>query len=101
MLHTLPLSKASTDSEAGVEMLQVEKQRKFPQSVNDIPRLISIAEIIKREFATLVSTNKAGVGNPPGTVLYQYNMMSHREEDGHLPQDEGTDELLLALDGKN
>jgi hypothetical protein len=95
MLHTLPNPGASSNLPETEEQPKTKK-RKLASSAKDIPRLISIAEIVKREFALLVLANKAGSGNPPGTVLHQYNVIDCLD----TPHGE-QDEILLALEGKN
>lgn len=95
MLHTLPNAGPRSNLPETEEQPKTKK-RKLASSAKDIPRLISIAEIVKREFALLVLANKAGSGNPPGTVLHQYNVIDCLES----PHGE-QDEILLALEGKN
>ena len=84
---------------------RLTKRRKLASSTDDLPRLISVVEIVKREFRALVLKQKAGLGNPPGTLLHQYNVLACLEGDQPPLQDnsEGlsSEELLLALEGKN
>lgn len=84
---------------------RLTKRRKLASSTDDLPRLISVVEIVKREFRALVLKQKAGLGNPPGTLLHQYNVLACLEGDQPPLQgnSEGlsSEELLLALEGKN
>jgi hypothetical protein len=81
------------------------KRRKLASSTNDLPRLISVVEIIKREFHGLVLRKKAGLGNPHGTLLHQYNALACLEDDQPLPEGReeslSSEDMLLALIGKN
>jgi hypothetical protein len=81
------------------------KRRKLVSSTDDLPRLISVVEIIKREFHRLVLRKKAGLGNPPGTVLHQYNILACLEDEQPPPKGREErlthEEMLLALEGKN
>lgn len=112
-LHTLPAPPKPTkpgqavpaDTTQEDEGNRPTKRRKLASSTDDLPRLISVVEIIKREFHSLVSNKKAGSGNPPGTLLYQYNVLACLEDDQLPPKgsEEGLSggDLLLALEGKN
>lgn len=94
-LHTLPNPDARSASNETIEEPKTKK-RKLSRATKDIPRLISVVEIVKREFATLVTAGKAGTGNPPGTLLRQYNLINCLE--GREEQQDG---VLIALEGKN
>jgi len=95
VLHTLPNAEPKQAEDAGEEPA-VTKKRKLPSPTEDIPRLISVAEIIKREFVALVASNKAGAGNPSGTVLHQYNVLEC------LPTSETNQTNILSLlEGRN
>lgn len=97
MLHTLPNPDTQSSTKQADEGQEPKtKKRKLASSTRDISRLISIAEIVKREFAALVKANKAGSSGSPGAVLYQYNVIDCFES----PQEE-QDPILLALEGKN
>jgi hypothetical protein len=94
VLHTLPHAEQQQAKNAGEE--PPAKKRKLPSPTDDTPRLISVVEIIKREFMALVASNKAGTGNPPGTLLHQYNVLDCLS----TPEADDTD-ILSALEGKN
>jgi len=112
-LHTLPAPPKTTKPGKAVPAAVAQedednrptKRRKLASSTDDLPRLISVVEIIKREFHRLVLNKKAGSGNPPGTLLHQYNILACLEDDQPAPKggEEGLSggELLLALEGKN
>jgi hypothetical protein len=73
------------------------KRRKLASSTEDIPRLITVVEIVKREYSKALS-KKASETSPIPATLHQYNYL------GCLPTDRGfeeQDELLVALEGKN
>jgi hypothetical protein len=95
VLHTLPHVELQQAKDEGEEA-PAKKKRKLAPPTDDTPRLISVVEIIKREFVTLVASDKAGAGNPPGTVLHQYNILDCLS----TPEVEETD-ILSALEGKN
>lgn len=84
------------------EDIRTTKRRRLASPTDDLPRLISVVEIIKREF---YKQKKSGSGNPPGTLLYQYNVLACLEDD--QPPLRGSEEgmsggeLFLALEGKN
>lgn len=112
-LHTLPAQPKPTKPGQAVPAATVQedegcrptKRRKLASSTDDLPRLISVVEIVKREFRGLVLKQKAGPGNPPGTLLHQYNVLACLEGD-QPPLTGGSEELfseglLLALEGKN
>lgn len=112
-LHTLPAPPKPTKPGQAVptamaeegEDIRATKRRKLASPTDDLPRLISVVEIIKREFHRLVLNKKAGSGNPPGTLLHQYNVLACLEDDQPPPKggEEGLSggELFLALEGKN
>jgi len=112
-LHTLPAQPKPTKPGQAVPAATVQedegsrptKRRKLAPSTDDLPRLISVVEIVKREFRGFILKQKAGLGNPPGTLLHQYNVLACLE--GEQPPPKGSseglssEELLLALEGKN
>jgi hypothetical protein len=111
-LHTLPApSKATKPGQALPITAQEDEgnrpttRRRLASPTDDLPRLISVVEIIKREFQRLVLNRKAGLGNPPGTLLHQYNVLACLEDDQPPPKgsEEGlsSEGLFLALEGKN
>ncbi|KAG9124455.1 hypothetical protein FRC07_011582 [Ceratobasidium sp. 392] len=70
VLHTLPHKHGVTQQETGSSATEpVAKKRKITASTNDTPRLISVVEIIKREFkdAPLHQYNELGCLDEPGT----------------------------------
>jgi hypothetical protein len=95
VLHTLPHGEQQQTEEAEGKPT-AKKRRKLASPTDHISRLVSVVEIIKREFVALVTSNKAGEGNPPGTLLHQYNVLDCLE----TPETEHAD-ILSALEGKN
>ncbi|KAG8834818.1 hypothetical protein FRC17_006926 [Serendipita sp. 399] len=100
MLHTLPHSAKPREHLQTEE--PVTKKEKLASSTANIPRLVSVTEIIKREFATLVAANKGGPHNPPGALLYQYNMVGTLP-DHRMESAEEVDPMVVlqALEGKS
>lgn len=97
ILHTLPV-KPNTQKETQTESEGGGKKRKLSPATNDVPRLISVVEIIKREFA--------------GPALHQYNEIGCLEasESGgpfvaaEIPNEAGEERqtaLQKALEGKH
>lgn len=112
-LHTLPAQSKPTRPGQAVPAVMAQeddgtrptKRRKLASSTDDLPRLISVVEIVKREFHGLVLRTKAGLGNPPGTLLHQYNVLACLEDD-QPPRKDGeegltSEEMILVLEGKN
>ncbi|PVG04052.1 hypothetical protein CPB86DRAFT_691147, partial [Serendipita vermifera] len=97
VLHTLPLEKGQVIDDKVDEDGPPRKRRKLASSVEDIPRLISVVEIVKREYSKSSSKSLHGT-SPLKPALHQYNLLgclSTTEKNGQQ------DELLVALDGKN
>jgi hypothetical protein len=93
-LHTLPAAKTVVRpvkvhaSDAPDDTTRDTKERGIPLSAATIPRLISVVEIIKREYLKTVEMNDSHVV----AGLHQYN------EIGYLEQRQA---LALALEGTN
>jgi len=97
-LHTLPATKTDANEPAGAAQMpnSEAKEKGISMSTSTIPRLISVVEIIKREYL-----NASDMTVLSG--LHQYN------EIGHLEQREANDaengnrsqSLAMALEGKN
>lgn len=94
VLHTLPRGEQPRENVAEDEP-PTKKKRKLASSTDNIPRLISVAEIVKREFVSLVASGQAGEGNPSGTLLHQYNSIGCLQG-----PEQGRDQILEALEGK-
>ena len=92
-LHTLP--NYSNKSTEAVNPQKIEKERGLSPSTTTIPRLLSVVEIIKREYlATLGSTSLRG--------LHQYNEIGCFDQDKSTAKDARTQTTLaVALEGKN
>ena len=75
-------------------------ERSMSASTRNIPRLISVAEIIKREYFKELSPG------PESTGLYQYNHLGFVEEyaiNSESQKDEAQRQeyIMSALEGKN
>lgn len=75
-------------------------QAKSPHSTSNIPRLISVSEIIKREYFRKLP--------PDSTGLYQYNYLGYLEEDdpalsnpNTLDENDRAEYIRAVLEGKN
>jgi len=75
-------------------------QAKSPHSTSNIPRLISVSEIIKREYFRNLP--------PESTGLYQYNHLGYLEEDdaalsnpNTLDENDRVEYITAVLEGKN
>ncbi|QRV74709.1 hypothetical protein RhiJN_02724 [Ceratobasidium sp. AG-Ba] len=92
VLHTLPY-KQCDEQHTGKSS---SKKRKIGSSTNDVPRLISVVEIIKREFKEggLYQYNELGSLDTPGT-------RQGRVEVPTEPGEERQAAVLEALQGKN
>ncbi|OCH94877.1 hypothetical protein OBBRIDRAFT_884432 [Obba rivulosa] len=109
-LHTLPAKKQQSipstedavddtetpvqDAEDGVSKLESEKSR-MASSMSTIPRLVSVAEIIKREYLKGLSPELAESGNLSG--LHQYNEVGELADEGGVSRE---DALASMLRGK-
>ncbi|TBU25179.1 hypothetical protein BD311DRAFT_728165 [Dichomitus squalens] len=120
VLHTLPASKGkapTVDDQAGVQddapqghppgekdNVARPKTNGLHPTMSTIPRLISVVEIIKREYLKTLDPTLARQGSLSG--LHQYNEIGSLEEEGLL-EGSGNDEqdrqeaLLQALSGRN
>ena len=119
MLHTLPASKVEPPvvDQGGVERstpqaLQAGKQDNAAQtksnglhsSISTIPRLVSVVEIIKREYLKTLDPKLAQQGSLSG--LHQYNEIGSLEEEGFV-EGSGNEEqdrqeyIVQALSGRN
>ncbi len=122
MLHTLPVAKGKAPVPDGESEIQDGappqpsesenpdcgekgvKTNRMHTSMANIPRLVSVVEIIKREYLKTVDPALAQAGSISG--LHQYNEIGDLEEQGLL---EGTGDeeqdriqsLAQALQGRN
>lgn len=96
-LHTLPASKAAILEPPNATQLPNcdTNERSISMSTSTIPRLISVVEIIKREYL-----NKSDMGLLSG--LHQYNEVGHFDQPGVATTNEGRAQTLAtALEGKH
>lgn len=110
IIHTIPAAKQDAPADKSNSPAQnktpvsTKDTERMPQSVSNVPRLISVVEIIKREYLKQLDAIHQDHGKLTG--LYQYN------EIGDLPglTTEGSEEdreearvaaLTNALQGKH
>ncbi|KAI0079181.1 hypothetical protein K474DRAFT_1737380 [Panus rudis PR-1116 ss-1] len=99
-LHTLPSDKKQSENQD--EESNSDASSKMPASMSTIPRLISVAEIIKREYVKKLDADQAEAGSLTG--LHQYNELGTLpEQEPAEPQDREAarlEALSTALQGK-
>lgn len=110
MLHTLPGEKgkgAQSEervAEAGTESARGGKRERMKTCMSTIPRLVSVVEIIKREYLKTLDGTVAEGGTLSG--LHQYNEIGELDEAG-FGEKAGNEEearlqsLARALHGRN
>lgn len=115
VLHTLPaVRKESTGStnpapqDAAVPTREGQptpetKKPRIHSAVANVPRLISVAEIIKREYLKTLSPEQSEAGKLSG--LHQYNEISTFEDDNQGDPEETPEQarqraITAALQGK-
>lgn len=107
-LHTCPAAKPSAN-----ELVELPKsanaldggipdatERRMLVSTTTIPRLISVVEIIKREYLKTLEITQSRVLSG----LYQYNEIGYLEQhesDDSIPSEDRMQVLAMALEGKN
>ncbi|KDQ15847.1 hypothetical protein BOTBODRAFT_173518 [Botryobasidium botryosum FD-172 SS1] len=118
VLHTLPAEKSSvSEKTSGTDVVApitgheqddapppAKKQRLSP-STESIPRLVSVAEIIKREFSVIMAEKRKKSANNETVELHQWNEVGCLEDlqGSDKPAETEADRaeaLLLALEGK-
>ncbi|KAE9410662.1 hypothetical protein BT96DRAFT_778216, partial [Gymnopus androsaceus JB14] len=97
VLHTLP---KSPDASGAQSDLSKDASNATSSSLITVPRLISVVEIIKREYIKLLDTKRSTrlVG------LHQYNEIGSLEELGLVSgetDEQRTQRIAMALEGKN
>lgn len=115
IFHTFPSVRpleppAPSDSNIEVdEVEQLPKPQKLNASTATIPRLVTVVEIVKREYGKWAATRKTQDGKPVEDSmrmgLHQYNVLGCLEDLGIVPLQEQeldkSEQLRLALEGKN
>jgi hypothetical protein len=105
-LHTLPATKMITVERVEVPKAQDApdskdtKERGISLSTTTIPRLISVVEIIKREYLKTLEMTRSNVLSG----LHQYNEIGYLEQEteGSVPSGwDRTQALAMVLEGKN
>ncbi|KAF8518470.1 hypothetical protein JB92DRAFT_2902653, partial [Gautieria morchelliformis] len=105
VLHTFPFAKDSSVPRQNPET----QARKIAKPTASIPRLVSVVEIIKREYAKWASTREAADEGPVDDSwrlgLHQYNELAALEDIGIVelqePAPDDAEQLRQALEGKN
>ncbi|KAF8581074.1 hypothetical protein K439DRAFT_1517220 [Ramaria rubella] len=105
----LPQEKSDSQTENPCTEEPLKKKRKLATPIATIPRLVSVVEIIKREYGKWAMTRQDANGGPAEnslrTGLHQYNELATLEDLGILePLEHEPDEaerLREALEGKN
>ncbi|KZV90837.1 hypothetical protein EXIGLDRAFT_730638 [Exidia glandulosa HHB12029] len=103
VLHTLPAADVTNDTTTAShgkrkrtdtdEAQPAPKRAKPSQSTDSVPRLLSVVEIIQREYLESRKIGQSG--------LHQYNEIGTLEDEGLAPATEHVDPLDAALRGKN
>ncbi|KAI0759561.1 hypothetical protein BD413DRAFT_596190 [Trametes elegans] len=110
VLHTLPAAKGKLPARAGAASAEEPPSKspramagKLPPSMATIPRLVSVVEIIKREYLKTIDPTLAEAGCLSG--LHQYNEIGDVEDGGYVERGEDEEarmeSLARALQGKN
>jgi len=102
VLHTLPASKPTTEEPLAEPI--APSMEPTPHiitgkcnSTSTIPRLITVAEIIKREYLKTLKPSSSTISG-----LHQYNEIRYLEAvDDMVDSERGATALALALGGKN
>lgn len=95
MLHTLPAHSNGNDDVAGEPK---RKKAKLASPTANISRLVSVAEVVKREFS---ASRQAESKLPSGALLHQYNYIGCLPDSTNGSSKVNDDPVLLALEGKN
>ncbi|KAI0353808.1 hypothetical protein OH77DRAFT_1360056, partial [Trametes cingulata] len=113
VLHTLPAAKGkahaaeeqtSTEDRPAPARTNAERRpERLHPSLATIPRLVSVVEIIKREYLKTLDPGLAEAGNLSG--LHQYNEVGDLADAGYIEQTEDEEQarlesLALALQGR-
>jgi hypothetical protein len=106
VLHTLPKGKSKEDKrtetaagdndepqDAPPDTLKDDTKRGLSSATSTIPRLISVVEIIKREYLVGLDVKKA----PNLVGLYQYNEMGCLEEEEER-EERGEDRIKMITE---
>ncbi|KAI0833757.1 hypothetical protein BC628DRAFT_1345165 [Trametes gibbosa] len=102
VLHTLPAAKAKPSAHANGDRREClpgrEKKAKgegLHPSLSTIPRLVSVVEIIKREYLKTLDPALAEGGSLGG--LHQYNEIGNLVEEGYMDREEDERQRLESL----
>ncbi|KZT65868.1 hypothetical protein DAEQUDRAFT_675993 [Daedalea quercina L-15889] len=94
LFHTLPVPKGKD--------VEPNKKSRLHASMSTIPRLISVVEIVKREYLKSLDPSSSQAGKFSG--VHQYNQIGECEQDEQDrslgPEEERRRAITLALSGK-
>lgn len=103
--HTNPAALPQEDPSTAQDAPEAKTTDRLPPSLTTIPRLISVAEIIKREYLKKLDPANSEQGSLLG--LHQYNEIGNIDVPGPSTDDAPSQEearrnaIVLALQGKN
>lgn len=109
IIHTIPAAKRDVPADKANSSAQNETsasangKEHMPQSVSNVPRLISVVEIIKREYLKQLDAIHQDHGKLTG--LYQYNEIADLPDSTEVSEENREEArvaaLTNALQGKN
>ncbi|TFK86710.1 hypothetical protein K466DRAFT_587010 [Polyporus arcularius HHB13444] len=100
VLHTLPASKGKARASVQDAVAEEKTSKGLHPSMATIPRLVSVVEIIKREYLKTMDPALAEAGSLSG--LHQYNEVGDLADAGAENAEEGRlESLARALQGRN
>ncbi|RDX43990.1 hypothetical protein OH76DRAFT_1389803 [Lentinus brumalis] len=104
VLHTLPASKGKARASVQDAVAEEKSSKGLHPSMTTIPRLVSVVEIIKREYLKTMDPALAEAGSLSG--LHQYNEVGDLADAGYAESAESAEEdrlqsLARALQGRH
>ncbi|KAK4686428.1 hypothetical protein P7C73_g3700, partial [Tremellales sp. Uapishka_1] len=107
VLHTMPPSESSKGPTASIALAPPTTPTSLPTSTSTLhpstlstPRLISIVEIIKRDYMTDLSLLENGKGKNRADGLWQYTESGLLSPSSVRPEQDGRTDLERVLSGK-
>ncbi len=100
MLHTLPASKGKARASVQDAVAEEKSSKGLHPSMATIPRLVSVVEIIKREYLKTMDPALAEAGSLSG--LHQYNEVGDLADAGaENAEEDRLESLARALQGRH
>ena len=96
ILHTQQLSPAPSETETK----PASSSSTLTPSLLNTPKLISVVEIIKREYLALLNSSDNGKGKTGTRGIWQYNETGLLPVPSSAPDEEGNAGLIRVLEGK-